>query len=270
MGLTGIRRAGLLLELFILAVLLGGRSSSSSLPGALYVLAGTYPGLVSLSLATSLRIKLRKSDPGPAAWKLHTRAYILLLSGWQVAIIGVLNMWPFGLSKSQISATIGYLLAAVFMVLSYKLVAIADSSEQEGGGRPISYFGRPRSRRIFLCAFVYTPVIPLIMMSVGWSSLNWCPTLLKIPQVLLLLVTSLSAVSAGLIFQRYRNVERDATRVGRILARVTLLLLGLATSVQIMLRYDLYMYVLSSITLLCTAATVHWLWLARERSLPLT
>jgi hypothetical protein len=180
-------------------------------------------------------MKQRKGIPEPAAWALHTRAYVLLLSGWQLAIIGSFNMWPFGLRVSRVAVALGYLLAGAFMILSYKLVAIADSSKQEGGSGPISYFGRPRPRRFFFAGFVYTPIGFLILMSVEWSDAPWCPTILRLPQFFLLLVALLSAVSAGLIFHRYRGIERNRSRAERVLATSTLLVLGLAAAVQIFL-----------------------------------
>ena len=177
-------------------------------------------------------------------------------------------MWPFGLPVSRVSIIMGYLLAAAFMILSYKLVAIADSSKQEGGSRPINYFDCPRPRRLFFAGFVYTPIGFLILMSVEWSDAPWCPMILRLPHFYLLVVGLLSVVSAGLLFHRYRGVERTRTRATRVLAAVTLFVLGFAAAVQIFVGYDVQMYLLSSVTVACIAASVYWLSLAREGSLP--
>jgi hypothetical protein len=181
-----------------------------------------------------------------------------------MAVIGLLNMWPFGFSESRVLIIVGYLLAGVFVVLSYKLVALADNLEQEGGAKPITFFGRPRSRRLFFAALIYSPVGPLIPMSIIWSDAPWCPILLRPPQFWLLLVVLLSALSAVLIFHRYRRVERNQARARRVVAAVTLLVLGLAAAAQIVSMYDAYMYALSSVTLTCIAATVHWSLGAKE------
>ena len=173
-------------------------------------------------------------------------------------------MWPLGFSDSRVTIAIGYLSATIFMILSYKLVALADRSQQEGGSKPLSFFGRPRSRRLAFCALIYSPIGPLIIMSAEWSNAKWCPAVLKVPRFWLLLVALLSAVAAGFVFQRYRAAERVRTRTGRVTAVVTLMVLGLAAAIEIGLRYDVLMYALSSIAVACIAASVYWLSLARE------
>lgn len=252
-----------LLSVFVLAELVWQiRSGMNLLPGALYLLVSGYPNLFSLALVANLRMKQRRGTPEPAAWAVQTRARVLLLVGWQLAILGSINMWPFGLPASRVSTIMGYLLAGAFMILSYKLVAIADSSRQAGGSRPISYFGRPRPRRLFFAGFVYTPIGFLILMSVEWSNAPWCPVILRPPRFLLLVVVLLSAAAAGLIFQRYRGTERGRSRAERVLTVVTLVVLGFAAASQIILGEDIYMYAFSSIAVVCIAATVYWLSLA--------
>jgi hypothetical protein len=263
-----IQRSASLLNVLVLAVIVWRlRRSANLLPGVLYLCISGYPSVFSIFLGASLRIEQKRGRQEPLDPARHTQAFVLLLAGWQLAIIGLLNMWPLGFSDFWVTTAIGYLSAAIVMILSYKLVAIADRSEQVGGSRPISYFGRPRSRRIFFAAFVYTPlVVPLTMMSVEWSNAKWCPAVLKVPQFWLLLVALLSAAAAGFVFQRYRAAERVRTRTGRIIAVVTLMVLGLAAAIEIALRYDVLMYALSSIAVVCIAASVYWLSLAREAS----
>jgi len=105
-------------------------------------------------------------------------------------------------------------------------------------------------------------------MSVEWSDARWCPMILRLPQFYLLVVALLSVVCAGFLFQRYRGVERTRTRATRVLAAVTLSVLGFAAAVQIFVGHDVQMYLLSSVTVACVAASVYWLSLAREGSLP--
>lgn len=262
-----IQRGGSFLELFVIVVLISyGRSVRPLLPGGLYLVAASYLGLFSLIPASTLLRKQRMGELEPAAWALRRRAYILLLAGWQVAIIGLLNLLQFSFSESWVSIVIGYLSAGIFMILSYKLVAIADDHQQEGGQRPINYFGRPRSRRIFFCGFVYTPIGLLVAFSIVWSDWKLCPPLLRLPQLWLLLTALLSAASAGLIFQRYRVAGVNKALAGKLIA-VTFLGLGLAGAIQIFLDAAApYLYLLSSMAIACTAMAVYWLSLAKENS----
>jgi hypothetical protein len=265
MSLASIRRGSSLLGVFVFALLLWQiRSSKELLPGALYLCASAYPNLFSLSLISRLRVKGANGILDPEAWVLHSKAYVLLLSGWQLAVIGSINLWPFGLSVSPATVIAGYLLAAAFMMFSYKLVAIADDSKQEGGSRPINYFGRPRSRRMFFCGFVYTPIGLLVAFGIVWSDWRLCPAILRVPQIWTLLAALLAAMSAGLIFQRYRSVERNRTRGGRALATGTLLVIGCATVLQVFLGFNVQMYFLSSVSVSCIAASIYWLSRAKE------
>jgi len=188
---------------------------------------------------------------------------VFVLSASQVAIVGLLNILGFVFSGSQVSIDMGFLLASIFIILSYMLVAIADSPKQEGGSSPLSFFGHPRSRRLLFFALMYGPIVPLMMMSFGWSDKRWWPTLLRVPQFWFLLTALIAALSAGMIFQRYRRAEADKKRAARILV-VTFLVFGFTGLSDWFLDYSLLMYVLSSITLACIAATIYWLSLARD------
>jgi hypothetical protein len=177
--------------------------------------------------------------------------------------VGLLNLWQSSFSGSLTSVIMGYVLIGIFAVLSFKLVTIADSSRQEGGSKPVNYFGRPRPRWMFFCAFLYTPTIPLILMSAEWSDARWCPVLLRLPLFWLLLVTLLSAASTALIFHRYRRAAPNKTWAVRV-SIGTLLGLGVTGAVQVMSGYNPAVYVLASITVACVGASTYWLSLSRE------
>ena len=51
---------------------------------------------------------------------------------------------------------IDYCLVGWFFLGSYRLVSIADSSNQDGGDIPLSFFGRPRTRRSFCLCYVHS------------------------------------------------------------------------------------------------------------------
>jgi hypothetical protein len=261
---SGVQRAGSILGLFIFVTLVWYASSPRLLlAGVLYLMAATYIVLFSVFLATSLKTKQRRGTRDPAVWSLNRRAYVLLLFAWEVAIVGVLNIWAFTYPVPR-AFTTSYVSAGIFIVLSYKLVALADSSTQDGGSMPLNYFGRPRSRRILFCGFVYTPIGMLalagVLISLYW---RWLPVPFQPPQLCLLLVALSSAMSAGMVMQRYRRAPQDKTLSARVLLPVLFGLVGTLV-LQVVFGYSLYVYVLSSITAACIAATVYWLSLARE------
>jgi hypothetical protein len=263
MRLKNLQLAGSLLSLSILAMLVWYRSSPLYLPGALYLVAAGYLNLFAVVLVAGLRKKQRSGSPEPAAWAIRTKASVLTLAGWQVAIVALLNLWQSGFSGSLTSVIMGYLLTTVFAVVWFKLVRMADSSEQEGGSKPFNYFGRPRPRWIFFCAFLYTPTIPLIIANVELSEAQWCPVLLRLPQFWLLVVTFISVASTGLIFHRYRRAAPNKTWAVRTFI-ATLLGLGVAGLVQVVWGYSLAVYLLSLVSVACVAASAYWLSLARE------
>ena len=264
MGLRAIQRAGSLLGLIILVTLLWyGRSARLLLAGVLYLIAASCLSSICVLQAISLRAKQRKGIPEPATWLLLRKAYVFLLFAWELAILGLLNIRAFSPDSSQVSLILSYLLVGVFGILSYRIVGLADSPKQDGGSKLINYFGRPRSRRIFFVGFVYTPIGPLIIMSLAWSRVEWCPRLLQPPLHGFLLIILLSTMSAGMVFQRYRGA---ATNQSLALKVIVPTVCGLVCTgiLQAIFEYSLYVYALSSISVICMAAAVYWLLLAKE------
>jgi hypothetical protein len=261
---SGLQRAGSPLGLFILGTLVWyGVSPRLLLAGVLYLVAATYLAFVCVFLATSLRTKLGRGTSEPTTWSLNRRAYVLLLSAGEIAIVGLLNIWAFTYPVPR-AFTISYASAGIFIIFSYKLVALADSSHQDGGSMPLNYFGRPRSRRIFFAGFVYTPIGLLalagVLISLYWK---WCPVPFQPPQLCLLLITLSSAMSAGMAMQRYFRAPRERMLATKLLIP-TLLGLVATLALQVVFAYSLYVYALSSITVACIAATVYWLSLAKK------
>jgi len=231
------------------------------LSGALYLLLAACAGLYSLYSASTLRVK-QTTGRDELAWALHNRAYVLLLSGWQAAILGLVNIWQF-VPGSSVQVGLGYISVGVFIILSYRLVSAADNAKQEGGSRPLNYFGRPRSRRLFFGVFLSVPIVVLIDMNVRWSDAPWCPNLLRLPGLWLLFIALASAMSAVLILQRYRGVAGDrAWRNGLLVG--TVVVLGCAWGIQVFLQHDMSICVLSSITLVSLTLTVYESLLAKE------
>jgi hypothetical protein len=261
-----IQRGGTLLGLFVLLTLIWNRRSGNLLAGAVYLIAATFVSSISVSPATIVQSKERKGTTEPVDWSSQREAHALFLFAWELAIIGWLNVEAFAFSGATSEVVFGYSLVVLFVVLLYKMLGLAESSEQDGGSRPLSYFGRPRSRRLLFFVLIYTPITPLIMASAIWSGRGWCPVLLQPPQIWLLLIVSLSAASAGMVFHRYREVPPNKALAIRLFVPSTCGLLGLA-ALQAIFRFNVYVYILSSITVVGIAATVYWLSLARGASL---
>ena len=240
MKINRIRNAASILELFIFGTIVWcGGSPRLILSGILYLIAAVFLALFCVSLATGLHLRQRRSTPEPAAWSLHRRAYILLLSAWEVAIIGLLNMLTLVRPASWLF-TLSYLMAGISIVLSYKMVALADSSLQDGGSMPLSYFGRPRSRRLLFCCFVYTPISMLafagIVIRLSWK---WCPVPFQPPQLCLLLIALSSAMAAGMALHRYRTSASHKALAVRIFG-VTLFGLVCTGIMVVIFAYSIY------------------------------
>src|SRR4029077_5052565 len=116
MGIVSIQRTGPFLEWFILGVLIWYRSAPLLLSGALYLLLAVCAGLYSLYFASTLRVK-QTTGRDELAWALHNRAYVLLLSGWQAAVLGLVNIWQF-VPGSSVQVGLGYISVGVFIILS--------------------------------------------------------------------------------------------------------------------------------------------------------
>lgn len=261
-----VQRAGSFLEfcIFITFVWFGG-SPRLVMAGAPYLTAAMCVALVCVILATRLRTKERSGTPEPAVWYLKRKAYVLTLFAWELGIVGCLNIQAVTLTDSGLSVVLGYVWVAVFIVLSCKMVTLADASKQDGGSMPISFFRLPRPRWIFFCGFVYSLIGPLVVLSLSWSGHKWCPAWLQPPQIWLVLLTLLSALSAVMVFQRYLRAPRNRAIAMWVIVP-TLCGLTCTAVLQAILRYNVYVCVLSSTTVACMSATVYWLLLAKDGS----
>src|SRR5579872_4694437 len=193
-------RAGFVLQLLILLALLWyGRVPRYVLAGAVYLLAASYLGLY--CSVSSIRNQFQNKHQESKSTIADANRYALYLSAWQVAMIGVLNIWAVAYSPIR-SFVVSYLSAVIFIVASYKLVALADNSDQDGGYKPISFFGLPRSRKLIFLALVYSPIGMLafagIVILFAWPR---CPFPFQPSQLCLLLAALSSVFSAGLVLQ---------------------------------------------------------------------
>lgn len=186
---------------------------------------------------------------------LQTRAQVFFLSAWQLAILGGLNIWantPIGTPAFVLSN----LALLMCLVISDRLVTLADSADQEGGYKPFPLFGLRRSRRfLFWICIVYPSTIPIGLGAVLFFKGKPYPTPFHPPQVCLLVAAVLAAGTVGLVFQRYRGItaSRGLTSVCWLVA---LFIIGFAGAFELLLSSGVYIYTLSSISVVCTALSV--------------
>jgi len=247
MGRTGIIVLGLSLGLFTLGTIVWYRNAPGVLlAGLLYLLVAN-----GLSLVASLRF--RREEP--------FRALALALASWQLAAIGMLNIWSFAYPEPQ-GFALSYSAAGIAIAVAYSTVALADSSEQEGGYVPVMYFGRPRSRRLLLCGFIYTPIGLLVMADVlVWATWPRKPMPFQPPRLCLMLVALISVMVFGMVYHRYRDSSPNKRLLNQI-AVLTFFGLICVAGVQLILGYSGYNFYLSAIAVVCIAATIYWLSLA--------
>jgi hypothetical protein len=264
---SNVRNAGSIVQVLILGVIvLYGRTAHLILPGIVYLLAAGYLSLHGLLIIAKLRPNQGRGT-AETTWSVNARANIFVVSALQMAIIGSLNVWSQAFSGTAIEVTFGYLSVGLFVVLSYKMVARADSSDQEGGSSPMIHFGHPRSRKLLFSCLVYAFIIPLAIVSLAWWRHEWCPVLLKPPQLWLLQIAFLAVLSAGLAFQRYRRALPDK-RFGIRVLIATICVLGCTTGIWFVFLNSAWGYMFSAFAAASIAAEVYWLSLAKEPGSP--
>jgi hypothetical protein len=265
MRVTSIHISGSILQLTVFAVFVYCYFSAN-LPvvGCVLLIVASAVDLFALALSKQLGAKQSNQTQMPGDWRLQQRAYVYVLTAWQAAIIGFVNLWsPLSFGSTGGSLVTGYVLVGSFTVLSYKSIALADSLNQEGGSKPISYFGRPRSRRLLFAVLIYSILGPLVLVSLVWADWERCPIPFRPPQIWVLLISLLSVFTAGLVFHRYHGAGTNR-QFARGLLAAAVLTVGCIMVVGNSARYSPYMYLLSSLALVCVTATVYWLSLAKE------
>ena len=258
MNSQSVGRTGPLLALTVLIALLGyGGSPTVVASGAPYLVAAAFVDLYCMSSSFALRSRLRKGDPEQTLWSLVRTVRVLVLIAWQLAILGLLNIWvgePVG--SARVFGLSGLLLV-MSIAVSDRLVVLADSPDQDGGSKPLSFFGRRRTRRVYLWGFVLYPAsIPIMLGLSMFLKRAPYPCSLHPPQLCLLLTAAMSAATAGLVFQRYHGLE-SKRRLSAICTLAALCVVGSAGACRFFLGDGLYVYALSSLTVMCSALSTH-------------
>jgi hypothetical protein len=254
--------AGLLLgvtDLIIVAVYRG--SLDVLLAGLLYLMVANFLCFLGMILAAISRRNGTTIYRENASLSDKFRSQMLVLVAWQLTVIGILEISASDISGSHIPFMIDYCLVGWFFLGSYRLVSIADSSNQDGGYIPLSFFGRPRTRRlVFVMYTVFCALLPLIITSIAYSFQETPrPNAFRHPQLCLLMTAITSAMAAGFLFERYHRSVKDGARGTKVLI-VTLCLLAFAAVIQTIFAYGIYIYILSGVALISGAYAVFCLW----------
>ncbi len=233
------------------------------LPGLLYLMAAVLLCTASICVTVISNRRNREASNNIDSSSLQTRAKVLGLVAWLLAIIGGMNISSVNFPKSVIHLVADYVLLGLFFVASYRIVSIVDSPEQRDGYRPFSFFGYPRTRRLIFSVFaVYCIICPITLASLEFSigSGGWRPIAFQSSQACLLAAAIVSTLFAGLILERYRGVTTETKRPKIWLSVVTMLFLLCAAAIQATLSYRVYVYILSVIAVTNSAVALSSLW----------
>lgn len=264
MKAQSIETAGSLLGFIILAAVIWyGHSDRITVEGALFLVLASCLCLPSILLAASLRVRRGRDIAGPSDWVRRARAYILLVTAWQSIAVGLLNIWAVNYSRNLVIFALSYLLTIAFVVCCFLAVRFTDNPEQEGGSSPLNYFGRPRARILFFYGFCYM-IFPVFVVGVRVFFLSRpSPLPFQPPQLALLLACVSSLVSTGMVVQRYRRASSNKV-LAKGISLLTLCILVSMAAIEMIFSYSAYLYVLSSITVVCMATSLYLQLLAKE------
>jgi hypothetical protein len=252
----------------VVAILWYGSEPRRILTGAAYLLLAAFLSFFCLFKVLTIKTRLKTGRLSQSMWLLQTRAQVMLLVAWQLAIVGLLNIWAAESSVLLSILLLSNLLVAVCIFTWDRLISIADSPSQDGGAKSLSALGRPRSRRLFFWTFFVYPLSCLVIADVMIFARGAAhPALFDPPQVCLLLDALFSAGAAGLIFQRYRGVSASQAHSATFIL-LWLLVVCVAIGSEVFVGWHPYIDVLSTFILLCTVLCAHWLWRASNGGLP--
>ena len=264
MKAQSVLRVGSLLGFIVLAAVVWyGHSDRITVEGALFLVLASCLGLPSILLAASVRVKRERDITAPSDWVRRARASILLVTAWQSIAVGLLNIWAVNYSRNLVIFGLSYLLTIAFVICCFFAVRFTDNPEQEGGSCPLNYFGRPRARILFFYGFCYM-ILPVFVVGVRVFFLSKpSPLPFQPPQLALFLACITSLVSTGMVIQRYRRASSNKV-LAKGISLLTLCILVSMGTIEMIFSYGAYLYVLSSITVVCMATSLYLQLLAKE------
>ena len=219
--------------------------------GTPYLIFAAVTDLCCLVIYASLRKAEKAGYPQHIICQLQSRAQVFLILAWQLAIVGVLNICAGYLIVSVDSLVLSTGLLLMCIMISDRLVALADIPGPDGNPKPLQAFGQPRSRRLIFWALVVYPASCLMIAGLLlFLRARAYPMLFHPPQLCLLIAAVLSLGATVLILQRYRKAA-----CGKICAAIciitTLTILTLSGIVGFSWMTSLFTYVVSSLIVIC-------------------
>ena len=252
------------------AIVIYLNASRAILIGGVYLAAASFIGTFSLFKLFHLKARMKRTSKSQLMGLLQTRAQVLMLVAWQLAIIGLLNIWSINTSRRLGILLLSNCLFALCVFTWDRLISVADSPSQDGGAKPLISRGRPRSRRFAFWVFFVYPLSSFVLAGVlifmqGIHSL----AIFRPPQISLLVDAAFSVGAAGFIFQRYRCASRNLAQRAAFFS-VWLLIICAAMGFRLFVGWDLYVNLLSATILTSSALSSYYLWSTENPSLPQT
>ena len=125
-----VEQSGSLLALVVLTTILWYAHSPALYAGSPYL--GSAACVCSFCIPNSflLRMRLRKGEPPQTLWPFARRVRVPILAAWQLAILGLLNIWTAGESDAsrRVLVLSGLLLALNIVIADYSRYVYALSS----------------------------------------------------------------------------------------------------------------------------------------------
>jgi hypothetical protein len=260
MSRKSVERGASLLALVILATILWrGHLPHSAEASTLYLGVASFVDLYCLLILFFVLTEQRKSGSMETVGFLQTRAQLLFLIAWQLTVVGVLHVFADNFIGTQTVFILCGLLLAMCLFISDRMIAFADSPYQDGGSRPLHFFKRPRSRRVFFWAFIV-----YCGGSFGAAAVNFFiglgsqSSLLHPPQLCLLFAAAVAAATAAFVIQRYHGLT-----FSRQLAAACFLpavaVLGIACVFEIYSGSSPGTFWTSSVIVTCISLSAYWL-----------
>ncbi|MGB7136203.1 MAG: hypothetical protein WBD46_12985 [Acidobacteriaceae bacterium] len=251
----------------IAATLFYNSSPTIEVAGAPYLAAAVL--LTTVALGQVIQVRNVRPDSDKLRWHIFGRRPISIfpLAGWLATITGLSRMWITARDNGLPIGILSFAAAVTSVYVCYRIAALTDSPDQVGGYIPISYFGRPRSRRLFVAAFGYmiSPIFfASIVLVIQSASI---PMALRPPEICLLISSLSNWMAATVAYQRYRRGANNPV-VAWWIASATVGFVGCISLVDLeIIHAELYVYTLSVLTALGIGVTTYWLLQGKEEHL---
>lgn len=254
-GTPGARTARALAADTLAAALLAAAICYGGAPAA--ILPGLpYLGAACVAALCGVLLTARPSDPArrePGGTGESTAARPAILVGWQLALVGFLNIWASAAPGSVAVFWLSFASMAAAVAAADRLLVLVD---RRALGRHGSAPGPSKPRRplrLFFWFLVVYPLSPVLVAdAVVFGGGRLRPWPLYPPRLALLAVAIFTAVAAGLSMWRSRSV--GPSRPHLPLYGAAALVIALAGWLTLAFGFSLYLYLLSAGAVAATAA----------------